>query len=462
MTNYIFFYGEYGLLVQACAHIGMLISRIITPRIVIKVGPRVSMIFGAVLALGYLFFQLIFLRKVWHNQQRQDDVYQYDKQIGRLFGLAISFGMGTHMATESSNIYSRYQADHIADEKQRLKKMLKFDKLNVFLIMFMILVGYLVGGAWLHKGYFQYDVDSIQIYTQRLVISCTAFVMGALAIVLVTNTSIKSPITEPIFNDRLNLINNSKNSTQKTRESYQNVLDMKTKACPYFIQIFGNIFSFRMLKYLIHILCSASIFVMFESLAFTFMYTKVRDNVVKYDVFITFWLYLTFSGVNFLFSLCTCRKLYDYNNLGTYYSGEGRKCGAFINLVVFAGLAVIVVIFKLKTWDFYDISGELTIWIFIIGGCYAGLIHLLLQKQRRSLIIVRIQDQHFYRATQIVEEFVMAALQIGLFFWFKIWTGTYYFEDILGLQFAVLLLIPTVFGLLIQIPIICCYRKSYW
>lgn len=117
---------------------------------------------------------------------------------------------------------------------------------------------------------------------------------------------------------------------------------------------------------------------MFESLAYTFMFTKVRDNIKEYNFAVTYWLLISYSGAHFLFNLCTCRKLYDYNNVGSYYNGPGRKLGAFVNLLLFGGLAVIVVVFRIKTWDFYLISKDLTVCIFVLGGIYAGLIHLLL------------------------------------------------------------------------------------
>ena len=91
-------------------------------------------------------------------------------------------------------------------------------------------------------------------------------------------------------------------------------------SCEYFVDQFGIIFSFRMLKYFFHIFSSASMWTMYESLAFTFIFTKLRDNM-PYDNYIgiTFWIYMSFSGVTFLFSLCTCRKLYDYNNVDIAY-----------------------------------------------------------------------------------------------------------------------------------------------
>ena len=55
-TEYVYYYGMYGLLMQAFAHFGIFLSKIVTPRLISRFGPRIVMFLGAMIALGFYFF----------------------------------------------------------------------------------------------------------------------------------------------------------------------------------------------------------------------------------------------------------------------------------------------------------------------------------------------------------------------------------------------------------------------
>jgi hypothetical protein len=76
------------------------------------------------------------------------------------------------------------------------------------------------------------------------------------------------------------------------------------------------------------------------------------------------------------------------------------------NFLVFSGMLALVVLFRIKFWDFPGLDRSTLIVIFCLGSAYCGLCKLMLTNQRRSLAYQTNTDAHFYNATLLVEEIV--------------------------------------------------------
>ncbi len=72
------------------------------------------------------------------------------------------------------------------------------------------------------------------------------------------------------------------------------------------------------------------------------------------------------------------------------------------------GFISIVVIFRTKTWDFYEMTPTTTLLVFGWGSFYLGMAKLLIDRQRKSLAYQRWGDLDFYNASLLVEEFLTA------------------------------------------------------
>ena len=62
-----------------------------------------------------------------------------------------------------------------------------------------------------------------------------------------------------------------------------------------------------------------------------------------------------------------------------------RRWGSLLIFVVLGGFIAIVVIFRTKMWDFYEMTPKTTLLVFGFGAFCLGMAKLLIDRQRKSL-----------------------------------------------------------------------------
>ncbi|CDW77200.1 UNKNOWN [Stylonychia lemnae] len=460
ITEYVFLKGQYGLICQAACHIGILLARIIVPRFIISFGSRLVICTGALLSLSFFIYFFYMIDKIFEYTMLPDrEEYHLDSHFSVLIALSFIFGFGIFMSYEGNHLYVKHCAINVENDIMRKKKEYIYSK-NYQQIIFFFRILSIVAAAFIFANYNIYLISTIH-KLNHLVIYCAALSFASFVFSLIMEAPYQNPKLKnsSIFEEESesNYINRIQSKLSKNHINEHYEYEGSYLKLSQYLQkdILSNIFSMRMLKYLLHIICSASMNTMFESVAFIFISTKIRDNVQEHITRTTFFMFIPYIGIQMLFSFCTCRACYEFNDYG--YQRSNRRWGSIINFLMFAGMCVLAVIFRLKEWDFYQISAQQTIGIFIGGSAYCGLCDLLFQKQRKSLAYQYQRHLSFYRATQIVEEFVKAVIQVFLFFQYFIFLDQWNFEDILGFQFFILIGLSLAIGLFLQILICLCF-----
>ncbi|CDW79165.1 UNKNOWN [Stylonychia lemnae] len=455
LTQYIFMIGQYGLVFQALCHIGILIARLFAGPLIKQIGSRLVIMIGGLLTLQYFIYIFYLISRIFTHYIFNPFELQY-KLTGHFkvfIFLSFLFGIGIFLSYEGNHRYIKHCAVNIEKIEERQRRQDQYTKYYNQLVFFFKIIGIIIAAVLvfdLHSG----SVTSFTLQFDNLMIFCSALSLGSFVIALM----MPAPYTVRKQNSIDYIEEQSDHNRIQSNSQKNHISEFYDYESPYYFtlktvikDLFTEIFSTRMAKYTLHIICSASMSTMFESVAFVFMYTKIRDNVQENELRVAYLMFIPYVGIYLLLSFCTCRTCYDFNDQGRQRTS--RKWGAIINLFTFLGMCIIAIIFRTKKWDFYKISAAQTIGIFVGGAAYCGLCDLLLQKQRKSLAFQGQRHKSFYQATQIVEEFVKAVIQIALFLHYYIWIDQWNFEELLGFQFFILIAISLALGMILQVLI---------
>ncbi|CDW91476.1 UNKNOWN [Stylonychia lemnae] len=460
IIQFVFGKGQYGLIAQAACHIGISLARIIVPKLVISWGSRIVILVGGLLAFSFFIYSFYLIDKVYdYNKLPVTSEYHQDKYISALIAFSFVLGFGIVMGYQANLMYIQHCAINIKDRDDRTEKEQLYQKIySKFIYLFRILG--IIGAALLFEEYHN-NIFATLPNLNHLMIYCGFLSISSFVLALampdpykknpkIIHSSQQIPDSEQSFNIQ------EEKGTRIIKEHYQYEGSEQQLKLYLSNDILSNIFSKRMLKYLPHILCSALMNTVFESVAFMFMFIQIAANQKEFIIRTTFFMFIPNIVIQLLLSFFTCKVCFEYG----YSSNQSQRVtwrkGAILNFIIFLGLLLIAIINRFIHWDFNQFSATHTIGLFIGASILCGISEILFQKQRRSLALQYTSTLSFYRATIIMEDFVKAIVQVFLFLHFYIISDRKQLEDILELQFFILIALSLGLGIVLQVFIYLC------